>query len=189
MTKPKPFTELNPKNQLRKANPDLTPEAMERLDKIIKLFESYGLSTKNADDKRAYPNYDQYMNIPNQHNMEKWINAVKTIYSLEKNGINRIQCIHQATSGWKITEISDFLNWLRFYEQGAHLKYKMAQLWYENGAPGYFLQIKPDPVKETPTQITDQDIDFAREEASSNAEKRQIIEKQRSKIIGRLDSA
>jgi hypothetical protein len=194
MTKPKesiPFREMNPKQQLQEANPDLTPELIKKLEKLMEFWGSRGIDyTKfEFDKKKAYPNYDQYMHIPSQHDMKKWMGAVENIYKMEHGGHGRVTSIRQATSGWKVTETYDFLNWLRFYEAGGHLKYKMAQLWYENGAPGYFLHVKPDPIKEPEAQVSGKDIDFAREESSVNAEKRQVIEKQRNKIIGRLDSA
>lgn len=194
MTKPKPFRELTPMSQLVKANPklEMTPELMERITKLMAFFDEAGIDYDKLNvgpNKTAYPNYDQYMHIPSQHDMKKWMGAVENIYKMEHGGHGRVTSIRQATSGWKITETYDFLNWLRFYEAGGHLKYKMAQLWYENGAPGYFLHVKPDPVKEPETQVSGKDIDFAREESTINADKRQVIEKQRNKIIGRLDSA
>lgn len=191
MTKPKiPISEMSPKKQLQVANPDITPEIQAKLDKLIEFFGRHGIDYKKFEfeKRKAYPNYDQYMSIPSQHDMEKWLKAVQSIYQMENGGHSRVASIRQATSGWKVTETFDFLNWLRFYEGGAHLKYKMAQLWYENGAPGYFLHIKPDQAKE-PEPTVNKDIDFAREEATMNSEKREKIEKQRNKIIGRLDSA
>jgi hypothetical protein len=72
------------------------------------------------------------------------------------------------------------------------MKYKMAQVWYDNpNLPGYFLPIKKDPPPEA-EPIIPSDVnmaDDAHAEAERNEEKRQIIEKQRKKIIGRLDSA
>lgn len=175
-------------------------------DKIKKLMEFFDLHGINYDkfnpdsipvwnppvDKRAYPNFEQYQFVPGQHDTQKWLQAVKDIYYKERNGADRVQSIRQVTAGWKITETHDFLNWLRFYEEGVHLKYKTAQVWYENGAPGYFLHVKPDPEKPQEQPVKGQDIDFARDAAHdelSLSEKKNIIEKQRSKIIGRLDSA
>ncbi len=69
------------------------------------------------------------------------------------------------------------------------MKYKFAQVWYENGQPGYFLHIKPDAQKEPEPKSDGDSVEKASQEAERSEEKRQIIEKQRSKIIGRLDSA
>jgi hypothetical protein len=198
MTKPKPYRELPPMSQLTKANPDLevTPELREKITKLMKFFDETGIDYSkfkpenlSYTGKKAYPNYDQYMYIPGQHNTGKWLEAVRKIYQMETTGQNRVKSIRQITSGWNIMETHDFLNWLRYYEEGTHLKYKMAQLWYENGAPGYFLHVKPDPVKEPEPTVSGKDIDFAKTHAGDDSEKRITIEKQRNKIIGRLDSA
>lgn len=160
-------------------------------EKVNNLIESFANIQINYGkiSKEAYPNNDSYMHIPGQHNTEKWLSAVKDIYYKEKKGENRVRAVRQATNGWNLMETYDFLNWLKFYEEGAHLKYKMAQVWYENGQPGYFLHVKPDPVKEQ-TTVNNQDFNKATEsDQTSSTEKKQIIEKQRSKIIGRLDSA
>ena len=73
------------------------------------------------------------------------------------------------------------------------MKYKFAQVWYTNDQPGYFLHVKPDPVPEPEPLVDAQAVNDAREaaeqEAVRNEEKRSTIEKQRAKIIGRLDSA
>jgi hypothetical protein len=142
-------------------------------------------------EKIGYPNYDVYMNNSPARDTKKWLEAVKEIYYKEKNGMDRVQSIRQVTSGWNPVETFDFINWLKFYEEGAHLKYKKAQLWYENGAPGYFLHMKPDPI--VPVEhVSGKDIDDAKDHSNSsmsNSEKKNIIERQRSKIIGRLDSA
>lgn len=176
---------------------DLKPEVQEKIDKLIAFFSKTAINYNifnlaSVSDKKAYPNTDQYMYIPGQHNTQKWLQTVKEIYYKERNGVNRVNAIRQLTSGWKIMETYDFLNWLKYYEEGAHLKYKFAQLWYENGAPGYFLHVKPDAASEPEPKVTGNDIDFARETIADEmpqSEKKQIIEKQRNKIIGRLDSA
>jgi hypothetical protein len=182
----------------------MTPAIEAKLNKLLQFFNETGIDyDKISKDKKktAYPNYDEYMPTPPSYDLNKWIKAVQELYAMEKNGINRVGAIKQITSGWKITETFDFLNWLRYYQGGNHMKYKMsekqitspiktAQLWYENlDKPGYLLHIKPDQPKEPEQSISGKDIDFAKDTANSNHEKRQTIEKQRSKIIGRLDSA
>lgn len=175
---------------------DLSPEEANKLNakiqKLIKFFEEHGIDYNKLDEdniKLAYPNFDQYQNIQSQHDLKKWIEAVRKIYLGEKNGLNKVNAVRQATAGWKVTEIYDFLNWMRFYQEGAHLKYKTAQLWYENGQPGYFLQIKPDPVKEPTPPMAADPVNSVHEDVEKQEERKRIIEKQRQKIIGRLDSA
>lgn len=181
---------------------DINLELEGKVEKLMKFFDQAGIDYDkfnpesiprlNLDRKKAYPNNDPYQNIAGQHDTKKWLEAVKTVYYSERNGSGRIPAIRQATKGWNVMETFDFLNWLKFYESGDYVKYKFAQLWYENGAPGYFLHVKPDPVKESVTEVSGRDIDMARDSASSElsvAEKKDIIEKQRNKIVGRLDSA
>ncbi len=173
-----------------------------RLQKAIDFLEQHGLTIekfdpknfslwdhKLIDKKKAYPNYDQYTYIPGQHDIKKWLLSVKDIYYRQKAGLSYKEAVKQATQGWKKMEVYDFLNWLRFHEEGSHMKYKYAQTWYENGQPGYFLHIKQDAPKEQEPVSDTNAINEAREESERNAEKRDIIEKQRQKIIGRLDSA
>jgi hypothetical protein len=167
-------------------------EMNEKIKKLIKYFDDYGIDYNKLDEdnvKTAYPNYDQYMSIPGQHNINKWLQTVRQIYAAEKNGLTRAQAVRQATNGWNIMETYDFLNWIKFYQEGAHLKYKTAQLWYENGQPGYFLQIKPDAPKEPEPTVDHNAVDNAREDVERQEEKKKVIEKQRQKIVGRLDSA
>src|SRR5579885_2573435 len=173
-------------------------EVQARIEKLMKLFDQWGIPYEKFqpinrnflhDDKKAYPNYDQYQYIPGQHNISKWLQAVRQLHAFEKSGVDRVHAIRQATSGWNPMETYDFLNWLRFYQEGAHLKYKQAQLWYENAQPGYFLHIKQDPEKEPEPRSDGFAIQEARDSVEQTEEKKRIIEKQRQKIVGRLDSA
>jgi hypothetical protein len=181
---------------------DIPEELEDKVEKLMQFFDKNKIKYDkynpedipklDLDKKQAYPNYEHYMNVPGQHDTQKWLQAVKAVYHKERGGLPRINAIRQAVAGWNLMEVHDFLNWLKFYEEGAHLKYKFAQLWYENGEPGYFLHIKKDPEKVPEPPVTGKDIDFARDSAGAempSSEKKSIIEKQRHKIIGRLDSA
>jgi hypothetical protein len=145
---------------------------------------------KKSFDSIAYPNNDSFMNIPGQHPLPKWIQTVKEIYYNEKNGIDRRSSIQKCTSGWNEIEVFDFLNWLKYYEGNEHMKYKKAQSWYVNDSmPGYFLNIKNDSPDSAPNP--GDEISNTRDSLNqlSSSEKKRIIEKQRNKLIGRLDSA
>jgi len=171
---------------------ELTPDMESKIEKLLKFFDTdsipYEKFNVDSNDKKAYPNTNYYMHIPGQHDVSKWMKAIQFIHHLENKGANRVLAIRQATSGWNLIETFDFLNWIKFYGAGEHMKYKYAQLWYENGSPGYFLHIKKDQPAEPPPR---QDIDFAAAPVVDTAaeEKKNIIEKQRTKLIGRLDSA
>lgn len=177
------------------SNEELSDKSLdEKIEKLMKFFDEHGItydkftpsSRAFLDEKKAYPNYEHFAYVPGQHNTQKWLMAVKDLYYKKKRGMPYQDAIRQVTGSWKKMETYDFLNWLKFYEEGAHMKYKFAQVWYENGQPGYFLHIKQDT---QPAATPTVDVDAAREEVSHQEEKRQIIEKQRAKIIGRLDSA
>lgn len=204
MSKPNiPMTDMPSPQQLDKINRPLSDEELtarnvkEKIEALINFFDLHGIDYGKfnkgnfsfIDDKKAYPNYDQYMYIPGKRDTDKWLAAVKIIYNKKKNGMSHGDAIRQATNGWNKMETFDFLNWLKFYEEGAHMKYKFAQVWYENGQPGYFLHIKPDAVEPTKPLVDNNAVNDAREEADHTENKKQVIEKQRQKIIGRLDSA
>jgi len=205
MTKPnfnkKPIIDMPSKEQLEefmnsKYDIEITPSVQEEVDKLMEFF---GKSDKPFNlpkldlESTAYPNYDDYINIPGQHNTQKWLQAVRDIYSKEKEGNSRVFAIRKATSGWNVMETFDFLNWLKFHEAGEHLKYKFAGMWYESiDEPGLAIPIKPDLQKVEVQHASGKDIDFARDavaEELTKKERKDLIEKQRNKIIGRLDSA
>jgi len=200
----KPIIDMPSKKQLEKATRPysdeelkLTPEMEEKMKKLMEFFDNYGIDYGKfvpkfhsyISDKKGYPNYDQYQHIAGQHDMKRWMYALKDIHYKQKAGFPYRDAIKNATQGWAKMEIYDFLNWLRFHEEGAHMKYKFAQVWYENGQPGYFLHIKPDAQKEPEPKTDGDSVEKASQDAERSEEKRQTIEKQRSKIIGRLDSA
>jgi Predicted membrane protein len=179
---------------------ELSEEMKAKVEKLMKTLDEYGINYDKFDPdsipkldfgkRKAYPNDNQYVHVPGQHDTKKWLQAVSEIYRKEKSGQNRVQAIRQATAGWNIMETFDFLNWIRFHESGDYMKYKFAQLWYENlDMPGYALHIKKDPEPQPEPHITGNEINFAKDTANQDSERRERIEKQRNKIIGRLDSA
>lgn len=135
-------------------------------------------SISNHFKTTAYPNYESYFPVESSRNVQKWLQAVQDIYYKQNNGIDRITAFSQVLGNWDKLELLDFKSWLKFYEEGSHLKYKTAQNWYEGSSPGYFLPIKKEEVNDA------KDV-----EETPNHDKKIIIEKQRNKIIGRLDSA
>ena len=173
----------------------------DRIEKLMKFFDEVGIDygkfdpnsvpRLDLDKKKAYPNFEHYQHVPGQHDTQKWLEAVRSIHYRERNGMSRQNAIRQVTSGWHMMETYDFLNWLRFHEEGAHLKYKFADVWWANPDTGYYLPVKPDPEK--PKNLASgHDVDAAKDslpDEVTREEKKRIIEKQRQKIIGRLDSA
>lgn len=178
---------------------ELSNEMKLKVEKLMKFFDQYEIdydkfnleNTPKLDLRKAYPNVDQYMHVPGQHNTDKWLQAISDIYRKEKRGEQRVHAIRSVVNGWDVMETFDFLNWVKFYESGGHMKYKFAQLWYENDnlGPGYFLQVKKDPDPVLEQRVTGTDVDQARTNAVEDVDRRSAIERQRNKIIGRLDSA
>lgn len=175
-------------------------ELQPQIERLIEFFGQHGIDYQKFDPnssssldfgkRHAYPNHESLLSMPGQHDTHKWLQAISDIYRKERNGENRVQAIRSITSGWNIMETFDFLNWVKFYESGDHMKYKFAQLWYENpDIPGYALHIKKDPEPEKVKNVSGPDIDFAAQRATEDHDRRERIEKQRNKIIGRLDSA
>ena len=204
MPKNKPIHDLPSKKQLDKLTGPYSDSELSRqepspeeLQKLMTFFDQYGIDYSKfkpehlsfLSAKLAYPNDEQYVNVPPRHDVKKWMLATKNIQYQQKAGLSYQEAVKKATVNWKKMEVFDFLNWLRFYQEGTPMKYKtasvkQAQNWYESNQPGYFLHIKKDaPVPE------EADLHAVQEENERNDEKKRIIEKQRQKIIGRLDSA
>src|SRR5260370_5513593 len=99
-------------------NKPLTPELETGINQLISFFDKSGINYDKfnlervpvlSDNKKAYPNYDQYMYIPGQHNTKKWLDAVKKLYQMETSGQKRVQSIRQVTAAWNPMETYDFL--------------------------------------------------------------------------------
>ena len=185
------------KAELEKQTPDADPINLDddsyttaKVNDLINHFQKEGISYTKYDPegfqhKNAYPNNEGYLHVPGQHNTDKWLQTVKDIYHQEKNNIDRRAAIINSTEGWAPKEQFDFLNWLKFYEGGNHLKYKFAQSWYIGRDESYLLPIKVD------NSNLEKEINNAKDSSVtelSGSEKKKIIENQRKKIIGRLDS-
>jgi hypothetical protein len=167
---------------------DLPKEMSKKLKKKFlndaKLLSEYGQTI--APPKQAYPNYDNQMFISPKRDVSKWIGAARELYYRIHKGEERSNALKVITSGWDIMEKLDFTNWLRFYQEGAQLKYKTSQnqvsLWENEQKPGYFVPLN--------TNNTFQQISQpASHPDLQNDQRRELIERLRNKVIGRLDSA
>jgi hypothetical protein len=149
-------------------------------------------------EKHSYPNYaDQ---SPQQiYNLNKWIETFKTIHIQAHLGNSTQDSIEQLTKDWSNVERFDFINWMKYYESGDQFKYKMAQQhnYYTNeNIQGYFLpnpkaQV-PSPLRNVNEQISDAKLaeppvpEAPKEDPK--VERQRIVEQQRNKILGRLNS-
>ena len=147
---------------------------------------------------KAYPNYDQYMAFSSPYDTNRWLEGVKSMYFFIHKGLEKTAAFEKVTSGWSDMEKRDFTQWLKFYEANNHKKYsqendapiqKMAQVsyWQDVNRAGYFV-----PIEQHAPQSPASQIDAAKNpETNTHAieeEKRDLIEKQRTKILSRLDS-
>lgn len=141
--------------------------------------------------KISYPNYDPYQPLAPTRDVNKWMDTLKKIYFQERNGISKNSALSFLTKEWDEAELADFKSWCKFYEEGDHLKYKKAQTnFFPGSGAGYYIPIE-QPKQEAPLVNPSKDIDYAKTLISgemSVAEKKSVIERQRKKLIGRLDS-
>lgn len=147
--------------------------------------------------KKAYPNFSEYMPTQPAYDLHRWMGAMKDIYIKLHLGASKNDSIEQVTKEWNPVEKREFLNWLKYYESGDHLKYKLAQKsYYVNDDINYFLPNPQPPVIPSPIRsINDQIADIPQQaqvavqnQEMSKEDKRKIIEDQRKKILGRLNS-
>lgn len=157
--------------------------------------------------KLSYPNVDDYQPTPGAHNLDKWLQTAKELYTKEHQGTPRNIAFNQLTNSWKPTEALDFSNWLKYYQGNNHMKYKkiaeesvniekFSQTFYEGNSPGYFFQVNRNQdnndampgMNNNNLNNVPQSLQDAQQEASKKEERKLIIEQQRSKIISRLDS-
>lgn len=156
------------------------------------LHESWSKMSDKIN-KNSYPNFDEFQQLSEQRDIKKWLDSAKAIYFQENNGVGRNAAFKTITAQWDEDEVKDFTHWLKYYEEGSHLKYKKAQSWFEGAAPGYFLPLQYENKRavEEPT-VPGKDIDYAKNVISNEMtekEKKSIIENTRKKFISRLDSA
>lgn len=60
------------------------------------------------------------------YDVAKWIHTFNQIYQAEQTGYDRQQVFETLTKDWEPMERQDFQQWIKFYEEQAHLKYTTA---------------------------------------------------------------
>ena len=140
--------------------------------------------------KQAYPNYDYYMPIAPVRDTKKWIQTVKDLYYQVHKGASYTDTLSTLTENWGTMEKLDFEHWLRFYEEGAQNKYKVAQMayWGDQNNLGYYLPIPQEKKPEMPHLDMNTMNNPSKHPDMMQEEKRNTIEKQRQKIVSRLDA-
>ena len=149
--------------------------------------------------KNAYPNFapDSIFTKP-IYNLNKWLEAMREIYSKIHFGVPFKESFGTVTSNWDTVERKDFSAWMLYYQSGNQHRYKQAQLYMTDSIPGYLMPSMVQPRQVPPVVVPDfnQAEDVARNTATVEQQakiekdnKRLLIEEQRKKIIGRLHAA
>lgn len=139
-------------------------------------------------EKRAYPQdqYGSFMNDP--HNVNKWMRSMQEVYA-QAPILGWSKALDQVTSSWDDMEKNDFKNWISFYQENTHQKYKTAN-YIENGGsfipnvdhlraklPGREPDMSPFSVSQSVTSAQEEEV------------QKTIIARKIQSLIGRLNSA
>jgi hypothetical protein len=144
--------------------------------------------------KLAYPNDVDGIDIPGQHNLDKWVATLKDVYV--RNLQQKVpwgNAIETCTAGWNPIEKLDFNNWVNFYQQGNHLKYKRANHYLNDEVDENESPVMPGYM--VPNAFNNSNIEDRVREARSYAteqvesdESNKSLQKHKKKIVSRLDS-
>jgi hypothetical protein len=160
--------------------------------------------------KQSYPTFNYDLEVTPPRDISKWVATTEQVYRQGNFGIGKYKAIEQLTKNWDQDEKYDYLSWLRYYENGDHLKYKNANFQSGNG---YFIPMEAfsNPNITAKNVVLDFDamkqkvedessaIDAAQAEAYKKKEeeraaadleqkRKEKVEKTRKQIISRLDS-
>lgn len=152
------------------------------------------LPQKESQLKLAYPQPDMILPFP-QYNISKWVDATHSIYNLIHQGYSSANAKQSIIGQWEPSEQKDYENWLRFYKEKVPEKYQKlaaSEEIFMAGLPASALKSRiPNPISHDayspkyPPGMPEDEIAHA----DDSNEVRETIEKQRSKLIGRLNSA
>ncbi len=138
--------------------------------------------------KKAYPQDWHGSTILPVYDVRRWMKAMRDIYAKAAKIGSFNQALQDVTQNWGDMEKIDFKYWLRFYQEGNQNRYKIARH-IPSTEGGYYLPVQSDLVAELP--MPPPDINFVpdtKHQPDIN-DVRSNIEKQRSKIISRLNAA
>lgn len=136
--------------------------------------------------KLAYPNDSEYFAHEKRFDVSKWVASFRELKVLQNRGTEYTKAFDSITDGWDGKEVRAFTNWMRFYEEAVHVKYKTANLY---GQEGYYLPTKtfPSPVVPFAGRDTNLVEDAGQEIRDQN--RKDALEQHRRKILSRLQSA
>lgn len=180
------------KNELNKVAEIITQNNI-HIDNLLTLMcsVSFALNKMGIKSyKKAYPQEYSSIYIYPPYDINKWLHAMKDIYTKASSGLDKGSAFDVITSSWNKMEKKDFKYWLSFYEQDIHKKYVTAQLNQMDDQPGGYFLPKHDLKSNLPSPIGPNMDDFdIPVKVDSQDEKKKLIEDQRNKITGRLNSA
>lgn len=149
-------------------------------------------------NKAAYPYSESGIYVEPPRNIKKWMEAMRNIY-IRSNMIGWTAAYNEITSGWDDMEKRDFKDWMLFYQEGAHNKYKTAQYLSSPASPssplahvengGGFVPNVDHLRAAFPNREPDMSsFVVTKEPVDKSTEKEQVARKIQS-LIGRLNSA
>ncbi len=120
----------------------LTPEEMSKvscivfsnrvgkpIDTIFNFYRAVGSALHGMGipiKKMAYPTGQSAIRSHHPRNVKKWMESMRAIYFLVHEGAGYDDALNHVVAEWDVMEKIDFQNWMRFYQEGAHEKYKTA---------------------------------------------------------------
>lgn len=174
------------------------------IDTLLNFYHAVGSSLKRLGvplrkslASKAYPQGWQGNLLLPPYDINRWMRATGDIYSGVKGGQDEDKIFNLITNNWDKMEKMDYKNWLRFYQEGANLKYKTA---YQSEFGVYL----PNPIEysalkaKLPNPLQPQekeDINDIRRPAELDPPKTDVnsakdrIEGHRNRLIGRLNAA
>jgi hypothetical protein len=189
-----------------KTIPFIVSEVFKQRDKkpintLLGLIEAIGFALKKmlpqeeSQLKLAYPQPDMIMPLP-QYNISNWVDATHKIYSLIHQGYDSKLAKQTIIGKWEPTEQRDYENWLKFYKEKVPEKYQKlatSEEIFMAGLPASALRSRiPNPISHDsynpkyPPGMPEDEIAHVEDDTN---DVRDTIEKQRSKLVGRLNSA
>lgn len=147
--------------------------------------------------KSSYPQ-DPLIGTSNPpYDVKQWITSMREIYADIANTNSFEESFKKITKGWDDMDKLNFKNWMRFYQENAHEKYKIAQSHgYLSNGPGSYIPLNaikaklpmsaPAPKQPSMENYTaNQDANAAEDEARIRAD----VKKKIQSLISRLNSA
>lgn len=148
------------------------------------------LLPKSIQQKTAFPQ-PEYIQMRETYNINKWVDATRQIYYYMEKGYTKQQAEDLTINKWEPSEKMDYKQWLRFYQERVPEKYtKLA-----NGTlPMYLFKdknLENTPLVHAPNQqpIT-KSVGIVQHLPNSDvSDARDKIERQRQKLVARLNAA